>query len=110
MLFYHISLVINRDVKLDVWFFQDVQAERDVLQEKCDKQLSQLVSTQTRLDDFRRRAEWEQVKTDEKLLEKISHLEEELVSVQKALKLKEKEVIILLSALFMKMGFFRPGS
>ncbi|XP_075220874.1 uncharacterized protein LOC142324100 isoform X2 [Lycorma delicatula] len=74
--------------------YEDVQAERDVLQEKCDKQLSQLAATQTRLDDVRRRAEWEQAKTDAVLMEKISHIEEELVAAQKTLKQKEKEAMV----------------
>lgn len=83
------------------WFiisFQDVQAERDILQEKCDKQLSLIASTQTRLDDFRRRAEWEQGKTDAALMEKISKLEEELVSVQKTSKQKDIKVLHLINS------------
>ncbi|XP_039301377.1 A-kinase anchor protein 9-like, partial [Nilaparvata lugens] len=51
---------------------QDVLAEKEVLQVKCDKQLSTIASTKTTLDEVRRRAEWQQNKCDAINLDKIA--------------------------------------
>ncbi|XP_039287837.1 centromere-associated protein E-like isoform X2 [Nilaparvata lugens] len=72
--------------------YEDVLAEKEVLQVKCDKQLSTIASTKTTLDEVRRRAEWQQNKCDAINLDKIAVLEKEVHTLQNSIRSKEREV------------------
>lgn len=52
-----------------------MQSERDVLQEQCDRQLVQLASTQSKLEEVRRRFDKEQAAATAQLQERIKELE-----------------------------------
>jgi predicted nuclease with TOPRIM domain len=69
-----------------------MQAEREVLQQQVEKQMSQLAQANNKIDDLRRKADSTQVSVNRNLVEKVKSLEEQLSECERAKELTSNKV------------------
>ena len=69
-----------------------MQAEREVLQQQVEKQMSQLAQANNKIDDLRRKADSAQVSVNRGLVEKVQSLEEQLSISERNLELISNKV------------------
>lgn len=85
--------------KNHICILQELQSERDLLQEKMSEQIMRITSIQSRLDEQRQRAEELQRAGTSDLNLKVYDLQTELTTLKETLSARDKQITVLKSHL-----------